>query len=187
MNNRIVRRGLPFTCLLVCTALSAAAVVDADHEKTRVGHSITIGPGEEVNEATCFACSVRVHGHVAGDVTTFGGSIEVEDQGQIGGDATTFGGSVRLDDDAKVSGDLTVFGGRIHRDPRAIVGGDVTNFGGPHGSSRSSDFLFFCWRFSHSDSLAHPALPPALNPTYFLVLIPYQRRVPKVLRTPTVI
>jgi len=131
MKARIVIPRLLFACLLFCGALAATAFADEDHERTRVGHNITIGPGEEVNEATCFGCSVRVRGHVTGDVTVFGGSISVEDQGQIGGDATTFGGSVRLEKDAKISGDLTVFGGRIHRDPAAAVGGDVTNFGGP--------------------------------------------------------
>jgi hypothetical protein len=90
-----------------------------------------VAPGEEIGEATCFGCSVRVRGHVSGDVTTFGGSIVVEDQGAIGGDATTFGGGIRLEQQAKVGGDLTVFGGRIRRDPQASVGGDTTNFGGP--------------------------------------------------------
>jgi cytoskeletal protein CcmA (bactofilin family) len=131
MKNRIVLYRLPFACLLFCCVIASSAFADDDHERTRVGHNITIGPGEEVDEATCFGCSVRVRGHMAGDVTAFGGSISVEDQGQIGGDATTFGGSVRLEKDAKISGDLTVFGGRIHRDPAATVGGDVTNFGGP--------------------------------------------------------
>jgi hypothetical protein len=131
MKNCIVGYRLLFACLLFCAVIASPALADDDHERTRVGHSITVGPGEEVNEATCFGCSVRVRGHVSGDVTTFGGSISVEDEGEIGGDATTFGGSIRLEKDAKVSGDVTVFGGRIHRDPAATIGGDVTNFGGP--------------------------------------------------------
>ena len=67
---------------------------------------------------TCFACSVRVRGHVAGDVTTFGGSIVVEDDGEIGGDATSFGGDVRLDKGVKVAGGVTVFGGDCAAMPR---------------------------------------------------------------------
>jgi hypothetical protein len=131
MKKRVHPLRLLFTCLLFFVALSTAAFADKDHERTQLGHNITIAPCEEVSEATCFGCSIRVRGHVFGDVTAFGGSISVEDQGQIGGDTTTFGGSVRLEKDVKVSGDLTVFGGRIHRDPAATVGGDVTNFGGP--------------------------------------------------------
>jgi len=117
--------------LLFCLTLSATAFADGSHERTQVGNNISIGPGEEVSEATCFGCSIRVRGHVAGDVTTFGGNIVVEDQGQVDGDATSFGGGIRLDKDVKVSGDVTVFGGRIRRDPAATVGGDVTTMGGP--------------------------------------------------------
>jgi len=100
-------------------------------ERTQFGNSISIGPGENVSEATCFGCSIRVRGHVSGDVTTFGGSIVVEDQGQVDGNATTFAGNIRLEKEVKVAGDVTLFGGRIHRDPAASVGGDVTVMGGP--------------------------------------------------------
>jgi len=117
--------------VLLVAAISTAAFADGSHDRTQVGHSISIGPDEQVGDATCFGCSVRVRGQVSGDVTTFGGSIVIEDHGQVSGDATTFGGDVRLDKDVKVSGDVTVFGGRIRRDPAATVGGDVTNMGGP--------------------------------------------------------
>lgn len=117
--------------LLFVVAFTAAAFADSPRERTQTGHNISIGPSEEVSEATCFGCSIRVRGHVAGDVTAFGGSIIVEDQGQVGGDATTFGGDLRLDKGVSVKGDVTVFGGRIRRDPAAIVGGDTTNMGGP--------------------------------------------------------
>jgi hypothetical protein len=107
----------------------SAILGEGVHERTQFGHNISVGAGEEVSEVTCFGCSVRVRGHVASDVTTFGGSIVVEGQGEIGGDTTTFGGSVRLEKDAKVH-DVTVFGGQVHRDADATVQGDVTNFGG---------------------------------------------------------
>ena len=116
---------------LLCFGLSTLAFGEDHHERTRVGHNITIGPGEEVPEATCFGCSIRVRGHVTGDVTTFGGSILIEDQAEVGGDATSFGGSVRLAKDVKVGGDVTVFGGKVHRDSEATVGGDITNMSGP--------------------------------------------------------
>jgi hypothetical protein len=131
VKNRILCLFLTFVALFFCAGLSTAALADSSRDRTQVGHDINIPPGEEVDDATCVGCSVRVRGHVSGDVTTFGGSIVVEDQGEIGGDATTFGGSVRLDPQVKVNGDVTVFGGRIRRDPSASIGGDVTNFGGP--------------------------------------------------------
>jgi hypothetical protein len=118
-------------CLLIWVALTAAAFADGSRDRTQFGHSITVAPNEEVTEATCFGCNIRVRGHVTGDVTAFGGSVVVEDQGEVAGDATTFGGSVRLNNDAKINGGVTVFGGQIHRDASATIGGDVTNMGGP--------------------------------------------------------
>ncbi len=117
--------------LIFIVALSSAAFAGGDRERTQVGHNISIGPDEEVSEATCFGCSIRVRGHVSGDVTAFGGSIVIEDQGQVNGDATIFGGDIRIDREVKVGGDVTVFGGRIRRDPASTVGGDVTTMGGP--------------------------------------------------------
>jgi hypothetical protein len=110
--------------------LSATAFANGPSERTQWGHNISIGPGEEADEATCFGCSVRIRGHVNGDVTTFGGSIIVEDEGKIGGDATAFVGTLRLDAGTSVGGDSAVFGGRLQRDPSATIGGDTTEFRG---------------------------------------------------------
>jgi len=124
-------RSLFFLALLLCLALSTMAFAVGDHDRTQMGHNISIGPGEEVNEATCFGCSIRIRGHVSGDVTTFGGSIVIEDQGEVKGDLSSFAGDIRLDRQVKVGGDVTVFGGHLRRDPAASVAGDVTNMGGP--------------------------------------------------------
>jgi len=111
-------------------AFSACAFASGSPDRTQFGHNISIGPGEEVSDVTCFGCSVRVRGHVTSDVTTFGGNIVIEDEGQVDGDMTTLGGDVRLEKDVKVAGDVTVFGGQLHRDASATIHGDVTNFGG---------------------------------------------------------
>jgi cytoskeletal protein CcmA (bactofilin family) len=116
---------------LFVVAISAVAFADGSHDRTQVGSNINVGPDEQVSEATCFGCSIRVQGQVSGDVTTFGGSISIEGHGQVGGDATAFAGNVRLENEVKVKGDVAVFGGRIRRDPSATVGGDLTNLGGP--------------------------------------------------------
>ncbi|MFZ1141389.1 MAG: polymer-forming cytoskeletal protein [Candidatus Sulfotelmatobacter sp.] len=129
MTHYLRRLPVMFAGLIFIVALSSAAF--ADRDRTQVGRNISIAPDEEVGEATCFGCSIRVRGHVSGDVTAFGGNIVVEDQGQVGGDATTFGGDIRIDKEVKVGGDVTVFGGRIRRDPASTVGGDVTTIGGP--------------------------------------------------------
>jgi hypothetical protein len=118
-------------CLLFAVAFTAISFADRSQERTQVGHNISIGPGEEVSEATCFGCSIRVRGHVSSDVTALGGSIIVEDQGQVGGDATAIGGGIHLNSGVIVHGDVTAIGGRIRRDPTATVGGEVSNLGGP--------------------------------------------------------
>jgi len=128
--NRTGLLRLILTSLLFCVALPSAAFAAGNHDRTQVGSDISVGPAEETGELTCFGCSIRIRGHVTGDVTAFGGSIVVEDQGQIDGGATAFGGGMRLDNAAKVSGDVTVFGGKLRRDPAAIVGGEVTSFAG---------------------------------------------------------
>lgn len=118
-------------CVFVLGSFSTVAFAEGSHDRTQFGHDISVGPNEETGEVTCFGCSVRVRGHVNGDVNVFAGSVTVEDQGEIGGDTTIFAGNLRLDREVKVGGDITVFGGRIHREPDSSVGGDVTNFASP--------------------------------------------------------
>jgi hypothetical protein len=118
-------------CFLFTALFALPALAEGSHDRVQFGNDITVGPNEEIGEATCFGCTVRVRGHVTGDITVFGGSILVEDQGEVGGDITIFGGSIRLDKSVKVGGDMTAFGAHIRRDPEATVGGDVTTFGGP--------------------------------------------------------
>jgi hypothetical protein len=123
------------TCLMF-VFMASAQNASADHatnsspNRTQFGTDITVGPDEQIGDATCFGCSVRVRGHVDGDVTVFFGAITVEEQGEVNGDLTNFGPGVRLDRSSKVGGDVTVFGGQVRRDADASVGGDVTNFKG---------------------------------------------------------
>ncbi len=130
MKNRL--RSLQFlaTCVVICLALSSAAFAVRDTDRTQVGHNISVGPDEEISEATCFGCTIRIRGHVLGDVTAFGGSIIVEDHGKVNGDATAFGGDIRLDKEVSIAGDVAVFGGHLRRDPAASIGGETTNFAG---------------------------------------------------------
>jgi hypothetical protein len=121
---------VPVSIVLLILALSTAAFADGSHDRTQFGHDITVGPDDQVSDVTCFGCSVRVRGRVSSDVTTFGGSIILEDKAQVNGDATAFGGNIHMDDGVKVGGDVTLFGGRLRRDPTATVGGDVTAFTG---------------------------------------------------------
>jgi hypothetical protein len=121
--------GLTAGFLLLCLALSTAAFAK-DPTYTQWGHDISIGPHDKTADLTCIGCSIHVRGEVAGDVTTVGGSITIEDQGQVAGDVTSVAGNVRLDREVKVSGDVTVVAGTLHRDLNASVGGDVTSMEG---------------------------------------------------------
>ena len=51
---------------LFCLVLSTAAFASSNPSYTQFGHSISIGPNERVGELTCFGCSIRVRGQVAG-------------------------------------------------------------------------------------------------------------------------
>jgi hypothetical protein len=115
--------------VLIVAAATGSALAEGSHERTQFGHDISIGPDEQASDVTCFNCSVRVHGQVTGDVTTFGGNVIIERDGSIGGDLTVFAGDLRLDSGATVK-DVTVFGGSIRRDPQASIGGDVTTIAG---------------------------------------------------------
>lgn len=131
MSNRFRCQTLVCVSLLLFLAIPTFALQGkAAPDRTQTGSDIRVGPNEQTGELTCFGCSVHVRGHVLGDVTTFGGSITVEEGGKIDGEATSFAGGLRLEKDAVVNGDATVFGGRIHRDASASIGGEVTNFSG---------------------------------------------------------
>ncbi len=117
-------------CAVFLAVFATAALAQNSRDRTQFRHDISIGSNEEVTDVTCIGCSVLVRGHVTGDVTTFGGSIQIEDNGEVNGDATSFSGGMRLDGRAKVDGDATVFGGKLRRDSSTSVGGDVTDFGG---------------------------------------------------------
>jgi hypothetical protein len=113
-----------------CIALSLTAPAKDNPSYTHFGRNISIGPSDEVGDVTCIACSIRVRGLVAGDVTSVGGSVTIEDQAQVSGDVTTVGGNLRLTKSVKVAGDVTAVGGQVQRDPETSVSGDVTALSG---------------------------------------------------------
>ena len=110
--------------------LSGIGFGAANRDYTKIGSNIDIQANEQVGDVTCIACSIRVRGQVAGDVTAIAGSIVIESPAQVAGDVTAVAGNVRLEPSIKVAGDTTVVGGDLHRDPQAVVSGDVTTMGG---------------------------------------------------------
>jgi cytoskeletal protein CcmA (bactofilin family) len=124
-------RWLRFGALaFVSLCLSTGAWASDNPSYTQTGRDIDIGQNQQVGDLTCFGCSIRVRGQVAGDVTAFAGNIVLEDQAQVSGDVTTIAGDMRLDEGVKVAGDATVIGGQLRRDPQSSVSGDITSLGG---------------------------------------------------------
>ncbi len=115
---------------VLCGLFTSSAFAANNPERTQFGHTIHVDANEQMGDVTCIGCSIYIRGQVAGDATTVGGSIFLEDQGQVAGDVTTVAGNIRLASGAKVAGDTTTVGGEIRRAPGAQISGDVTAIGG---------------------------------------------------------
>lgn len=128
MTHSIVR--CAFFLALAFVVATPAALAKNSSEITQFGHDIRIAEDQQASEITCFNCSVYVRGQVAGDVTTFHGSVVLEGDGMISGDIATFQGDLRMDNGTQIAGDVSVMGGKIRRPPTAKIAGDVTAFEG---------------------------------------------------------
>jgi hypothetical protein len=95
-------------------------------DRTVMGGNVTIAKGESAGDVTVFGGNVDIEGTSTGDVTVFGGNVHVHPGASIHGDATVFGGMLTLDKGSNVDGDVNSIGGELKRDPDAEVGGDVT-------------------------------------------------------------
>src|SRR5579883_987951 len=77
-------------CTILATAFSASPAFAKDSSDiTQFGHDVRIEADQTADQVTCFGCSVYVRGQVAGDITTFGGNIVLEDGGRIAGEVTS--------------------------------------------------------------------------------------------------
>jgi len=78
--------------LYFCFALFLAAIcvprAHASSDRVSFMHDIEVNDTDEVDDAVCFLCSIRVHGKVNGDAVAFLGSILVN--GEISGDVVSF-------------------------------------------------------------------------------------------------
>jgi hypothetical protein len=116
-------------------------------DRTVMGGNVTIGKGEVAGDVTVFGGNVEIDGETTGDVSVFGGNVVVHDGARIGGDASVFGGTLTLDKGANVEGDVSCLGGALSRDPGSHIGGDVTvqggaDSGGGHGGSHEDHRSF---------------------------------------------
>jgi hypothetical protein len=108
-------------------------------DRTVFGGDVTIPRGQSAGDVTVYGGNLDVEGNVMGDVTVFGGQAHVHSGGRVLGDATVFGGVLKLDDGATVNGDVNAVGGELVRDPGSTVLGDVSVKGGIDGSAGHGD------------------------------------------------
>jgi predicted membrane protein len=120
------KRALASLLLLLCGVLfSIAAIAPAAAAQTgpvgRVAffHTTTIESSDTVTDVLCIACSVRVRGHVTGDIVTIGGGLV--SQGIVDGDVVAIGGGVEVRSEGRLGGDVFSLGGYIDK----VSGGTI--------------------------------------------------------------
>lgn len=82
----------------------------AGADRVAYGSAVRVARGERVHDVVAFGDDVHVEGHVAGDATSFGGSVFVADGGRVAGDAISFGGRVEVEDGGRVDGGRIAMG-----------------------------------------------------------------------------
>jgi len=114
--------------LLLLAAFSASAGAQPDPSLNRIKflQDIIIESGETAVDVQCFMCSVRVRGHVTGDVITLGGGIFID--GQVDGGAIAIGGRIEANRNSKITGNAAAFGGYINRQPDSLIQGNSESF-----------------------------------------------------------
>lgn len=89
---------------------SVAGAEAAQGAIVKIGDSVEVARGEEVDNVVAVGGSVTVYGRVREDVVAVGGSVHVKDYGRVGGDAVAVGGSVVKDPTAVVAGSISEVG-----------------------------------------------------------------------------
>jgi len=117
-----MRRILPLVLALV---LAAAAVPRAFGDDNRVSilHSISVEKGEDVQNAVCILCSIRINGSVQENAVAILGSIH--SNGPIGQNAVSILGSISLGRDAHVGQNCVAVLGSVRRFASGQIGQNV--------------------------------------------------------------
>lgn len=142
-----MHRGI-LVCFLALAALPAGLWAN---ERVMIGDDIYVGPDEDLQQAVCIGCSIRIDGKVR-EAIAIGGSIEVngetgrqvvavggsiEVNGRVGHEAVAIGGS--LDIDGEVAHDAVSILGGIDLGPGARIGHDaVSVLGGIEGLDQAT-------------------------------------------------
>lgn len=127
-------------------ALAAPFAVADAQERVMVGEDIYVAEGEDIDEAICIGCSIRIDGRVK-EAVAIGGGIEVNGEvseavvaifggvtidGEVGKEAVVIGGGMQVN--GKVRRDVVSVLGGLTLGPGAEIGGDtVAVLGGIDG------------------------------------------------------
>ena len=90
----------------------AAAPADGTAGPARVtfGRSLHVTADESVEKVVVYGGSARIDGRVTGNVTVFGGELELMPTARVGGNVDTFGGSVLRHRGARIDGQVRTIG-----------------------------------------------------------------------------
>lgn len=111
----MMKRGMRVAFLLLLVLPLAAQAEDHIH----FGWDIVVAAEETIDDAVCFACSIRVQGTASGDAVTIAGNVTVA--GAVGSVVVAVGGDVRLLPGASAGGEVVSVGGRVVQDPTATL------------------------------------------------------------------
>jgi len=116
-------RTLGLTMLLASPVLG-----QSPGNRTYFGQDIYVAAGQQVNNATCFFCSVEVEGSLTGHVTVLFGNLTVS--GWVRSNATVLGGNAVVDSQARIGGTTTVLGGNAVYESDDSLSGNAYVLGG---------------------------------------------------------
>jgi hypothetical protein len=117
-----MRRLFPAVFALLLIA-AAAPRVFADDNRVAIFHSISVDEGEEVENAVCILCSIRIDGSVRQNAVVVLGSIH--SNGPIGQNAVCILGGITLGREAHVGQNAVAVLGSVRRFSSEQIGQNV--------------------------------------------------------------
>lgn len=122
-----------FVLLIFLVALTASPALAAGAQSGPqfcFGNSLTVSSGQTVDTILGFGCNITIEqgATVTGDILDFGGNTLVA--GTLDGGITSFGGTVMIQETGVVSGNITSLGGNVRAASGAIVRGGVNQNNG---------------------------------------------------------
>ncbi|MBV8114113.1 MAG: hypothetical protein JO300_05185 [Silvibacterium sp.] len=112
-----------FPAVFVLLLVAAAPRAFADDSRVAIFHSISVEEGEEVQNAVCILCSIRIDGAVGQNAVTILGSIR--SNGPIGQNAVSILGGINLGREAHVGQNAVAVLGSVRHFGSEQIGQNV--------------------------------------------------------------